>query len=365
MILHGNQRGGAKGLALHLLSDENEHIEIHHIKGFVSGDLMGALQESYALSRGTKCRQHLFSLSMNPPPDAKVSTSVFEEALSKVEKELNLKGKPRVMVFHEKKGRRHAHVVWSRIDGQSMKAVPLPFSKCKLMDISREIYIRQGWTMPQGMMEPGAPSQTNYTLAQWQQAKRAGKDPKKLKAMFQQVWASSPDQNSFASALEQNGYVLAKGDRRSFVAVDFRGEVFAIAKWTGAKTKLVREKLHAPETLPSVEEAQKTMAAKMSAQLEQLKLNHQNTYDERFAALENKKQAMVQSHQKERLVLKRQLGQMRQQEAIQYQKELKRGLKGLWQRLTGDWQRILSEIQRRAFTAARDEQAKMDNLIFR
>ena len=59
MILHGNQRGGARDLALHLLKDENEHVEIHELRGFVSGNLISALNEAYAVSRGTKARQEI------------------------------------------------------------------------------------------------------------------------------------------------------------------------------------------------------------------------------------------------------------------------------------------------------------------
>lgn len=58
MILVGNQRGGAKDLALHLLKDENEHIEVHELRGFVSNNLMGALNEAYAISRAA---QHVIS----------------------------------------------------------------------------------------------------------------------------------------------------------------------------------------------------------------------------------------------------------------------------------------------------------------
>lgn len=43
MILVGNQRSGAKNLALHLLKQENEHVEVHEIRGFASENLVGAL----------------------------------------------------------------------------------------------------------------------------------------------------------------------------------------------------------------------------------------------------------------------------------------------------------------------------------
>lgn len=43
MILKGSQRGGAKQLGLHLLKTaENEHVEIHDVRGFMTDDVVGA-----------------------------------------------------------------------------------------------------------------------------------------------------------------------------------------------------------------------------------------------------------------------------------------------------------------------------------
>ena len=56
MILKASQRGGSRQLASHLLkTEENEHVEVHEIRGFASNDLDGALHEAYAMSRGTRC----------------------------------------------------------------------------------------------------------------------------------------------------------------------------------------------------------------------------------------------------------------------------------------------------------------------
>ena len=60
MILIGNQRSGARDLARHLLKDENERVTVHDMRGFASDDLLSAFQESNAISRGTKCKQHLY-----------------------------------------------------------------------------------------------------------------------------------------------------------------------------------------------------------------------------------------------------------------------------------------------------------------
>ena len=54
MILVGNQRGGSADLAQHLLKDENDHVTVHELRGFASDTLPEALNEAYAISRGTQ-----------------------------------------------------------------------------------------------------------------------------------------------------------------------------------------------------------------------------------------------------------------------------------------------------------------------
>ena len=177
MILKASQRGGGKQLGLHLLkTEENEHVEVHEISGFVSQDIVAALKEAYAVSKGTKCKQFLFSVSLNPPPQERVPVEVFEAAIARIEERNNLKDQPRIIVFHEKEGRRHAHAVWSRIDADTMTARNLPFFKMKLRDLSRELYIENGWKMPRGLVNSREADPRNFTLADWHQSKRAGRD---------------------------------------------------------------------------------------------------------------------------------------------------------------------------------------------
>lgn len=116
MILEGNERGFGAELARHLLNQrDNEHVTVHAIDGFVANDLAGAFAETAAVSQATQCRKYLFSLSLNPPPGAKVSVAEFEDAIDRAETKLGLADQPRAIVFHEKNGRLHAHCVWSRI----------------------------------------------------------------------------------------------------------------------------------------------------------------------------------------------------------------------------------------------------------
>ena len=113
MILNANRRGNAKDLARHLLNTrDNDHVELHELRGFVADDLHGAFHESEAIAMGTKCITHLFSLSLSPPAYADVPVETFEKAIDRIENSLGLSDQPRAIVFHEKEGRRHAHAVW-------------------------------------------------------------------------------------------------------------------------------------------------------------------------------------------------------------------------------------------------------------
>ncbi|WP_299867968.1 hypothetical protein [uncultured Roseobacter sp.] len=107
MILNGNQRGGGLKLAAHLMNVvENDHVEVHELRGFCSQTLRGALQETDAVAKGTQCKQYLFSLSLSPPETERVPIAEFGAAVAEVEKKLGLVGQPRAIVFHEKNGRR-------------------------------------------------------------------------------------------------------------------------------------------------------------------------------------------------------------------------------------------------------------------
>ncbi len=225
MILKGSQRGGGKQLAVHLLNQrENEHVHVHGC-GVCRRGLPDAFHQAYAVSRGTRAKQFLFSLSLNPPSQERVSTEAFERAIERAERKLGLEGQPRAIVFHEKEGRRHAHAVWSRIDATQMKAIELPHYKLKLRDVAKDLYREHGWKMPRGFVDAEERDPANFSLAEWQQAKRAGHELKALKTMFQDCWTMSDSGKGFAAALAGRGYTLARGDRRGHVAVDFRGEV--------------------------------------------------------------------------------------------------------------------------------------------
>lgn len=101
MIFKGSQRGNAKKLAVHLLNvEDNDCVEVHEVSGFLSDDVTGAFKEVQAISKGTRCRQPFFSVSLSPPADASVTIEVFEDAANRIAEANGLTGQPRVIVFH-------------------------------------------------------------------------------------------------------------------------------------------------------------------------------------------------------------------------------------------------------------------------
>lgn len=366
MILKASQRGGANQLAAHLLNArDNEHVEVHELRGFCADDLRGAFQEIDATSRGTRTKQFMFSLSLSPPPRERVSVEAFEAAIESIERKLGLEGQPRAIVFHEKEGRRHAHAVWSRIDTDQMKAINLSHFKRKLQDVARQLYREHGWTMPRGLVDGKSRDPLNFTRAEWEQAKRAKQDPQALKAMFQQCWAVSDSGQAYAHALAARGYRLAQGDRRAFVALDFQGKVYAVAKWTGIKTKEVRARLETLKDLPGVEQAQAAIASRMTEALRRYASEAEAVREKQAAALARQKAHLVEKQRQERSALVAAHGQRWTREAALRVSRLNKGMRGLWDRLTGRHGRQTTENEREALTAFYRDRREKDNLIER
>lgn len=365
MILHGNQRGGGADLARHLLKAENEHIALHDVRGFIARTLEGAFKEAYAVSKATRCKQYLFSLSLNPPPEEKVSIEAFEAAIARVEEKLGLSACARVIVFHEKQGRRHAHAVWSRIDPETMKAVPLSFSKMKLKEVSRDLFHEHGWRMPKGLADKTLKDPANYTLGEWQEAKRKARDPKAVKLAIKDAWAMSDSRGAFEQALAERGFKLARGDRRGFLAVDHQGESFAIPRWAEQKTKDVRARLGPEDQLQTIEEAKAAFARELLPHVQRLRaeeLARQQQERERHA---RKVSTMTARHAQERAALNAAQEARSEQEAKDRAARLRGGVLGLWDRISGQRRKIIARNEMDALAAFQRDRDERDAVIFR
>ena len=347
MILKGSQRAGGMQLANHLLNmNENDHVTVHEIRGFVAENLAGAFKEAYAVSCGTRCKQFLFSLSLSPPETENVPVHIFENAIADIEEKMGLQGQPRAIVFHEKEGRRHAHCVWSRINVESMTAINLPHFKLKLRDISRQLYLENDWRMPSGLANSEESNPLNFTRAEWQQSKRVGIDPRKIKEAFQDCWAMSDGLKAFRAAMEARGYYLAQGDRRGYVAVDWRGEVYAISRYVGVRTKEVRNKLGEPDSLPTVAEIKERIAKETEDKLRAFKRELIQEFEKGRIGLGEKRKVLVARQRHERGKLQEKQQERGQVEARMRAQRFRKGLAAVWDWVTGRRLQIRQQNER-------------------
>ncbi len=364
MILKGSQRAGAKALADHLTNErDNDQVTCLELRGFLSEHLHGALSEAQAISKATFCKQFMFSLSLNPPQDHVASEQDFLDAADRAEKALGLEGQPRAIIVHEKEGRRHAHAVWSRIDAETMTAINLPHFKNKLRDLSRDLFLDHGWQLPDGLATYGNKSPLNFTLEEWQQAKRQGLDAREIKQAFQQAWERSDGLRGFQSALEERGYFLARGDRRGFVALDVDGKVYAIPKWTSLKAKDVKAKLGSPEELPSVDEAQAIINGKVSDQLRGYIRETKDRQAEAFKPLRDELRTLNNANRKERQKLKDGQAKRWIDETQQRQERFNKGLRGLVDFFTGKAKAIREQNERETREALKRDQEQRDFMV--
>ena len=348
MILEGNQRAGAAKMARHLMNlEENDHVEVHEISGFLSTDIHEAFHEMEASARGTKCSQFMFSVSLNPPHKENVPIEYFEQALDDIEQRLGLEDQPRIFVFHEKEGRRHAHCVWSRIDADSMTAINLPFYKQKLNDISKETYLKYNWDIPKGFLDKAYANPLNFSRQEWEQAKRAQEDPRLLKALFKNAWETSDNHAAYKNALREHGFWLARGDRRGYVAIDYKGEIYSLSRWSEVKAKELKQKLGNPKDLPSIEEVQDQIAQKMTPQIERYIADTKRKIEKERHPLQQAIKSLKERHRSERQALHAQQTERWTQEEKQRYERLPRGVAGLWHRITGKYQKVrrLNELE--------------------
>ena len=269
MIPFASQRGEGQDLATHLMNEhDNEQMDIVDLRGSCADDLHGAFAEWEAQAHNlTRCKNYLYSLSVNPDPaQGPLTEGQYLEYLQLVEQKLGLHNQPRAVVRHIKDGREHFHAVYSRIDANAGKAVHLAFDKDKLMMVTREFARKHGLELPDGYFKgKDEKSRDQLSLYEKSQQDKTGLTKEQRIEKVTECWRLSDSPRAFVSALEENGYLLATGNR-PYLVVDIYGQVNALPKLVGDKTvrtKDIRAFLEAefpPESLPTVDEAKALIA---------------------------------------------------------------------------------------------------------
>ncbi len=325
MILKGSQRANGADLAIHLMNGfDNERIEVAQVTGTVADDLMGAFAEMEIVAQGTRAKNYLYSLSINP--SAPLTREQYFECIETIEDRLGLAGQPRAVVFHvkaDKHGvpREHCHVVWSKIDAASMKAIHMAYDHAKLCDLACELAHKYDLDLPPGLKNWEEKNRKfddklEPTLGEKAQAESTGITPEQRREEITACYERADSPEALRAALEDKGYVLARGDKRGFVVVDKFGNPHSLTRYLkGHKAKDIRARLAplSPDDLPSVDEAKEMMRQRAQAQKESQGGGDEGAHLEAQAALEHAALAKRHEEQRTQIRIKKQELLTRQQ----------------------------------------------------
>lgn len=226
MISKGNTHRNGKKLARYMMDDDRA--KLWELRGFAADNLEDAFRSVHVMAEATKCQQPFFHLYVRTPNGEELSRDQWQRIANRIESKLGLSDQPRAIVFHrDKAGHEHMHVAWSRIDTDVMRAVPLPFFKERLVEVSRQLEVELGLTRVTSERDGKTKAPTRD---EFEQARRLGVDIKDVREKIRHCWDHSDNGRSFEAALAEHGYLLAQGDRRAYIVIDHEGGLHALGK---------------------------------------------------------------------------------------------------------------------------------------
>ena len=216
MILNGGGRGNTGYWSGHLINTaENERAEVIEISGVLATDLPSALKEMEAIAGQSRCeRNFMYHLNINPERGEILTPDQWQEAIDFAEEKLHLEGHQRVVVEHEKDGRVHRHIIWNRVDVDTLRVTDIGGNYFTHEHIQEELSKRFGLNLTptlHGNTREGGRPERAPEMWETRAALRSGIDPNAIKAELTALWHETDSGKAFAAGLEEKGLILAIG----------------------------------------------------------------------------------------------------------------------------------------------------------
>lgn len=321
MIAKGNPHNSGPYLARYLAASSkgNESAELAELRGFASDNIFDAFALGQLLADGTHCQNPFFHVQVRTPKGEELTREQWGHVADRIERQLGFIAQPRAVVFHQKEGQRHMHLVWSRIDAETMHAIDPGLYKRKLKEVCRKLEKEMGLQQVRNERDRGEKTQP-AARAEFEQGRRLKTDLKAIREGIRECWDRSEDGAGFVAALDKKGLFLAKGDKRSFVVVDEMGGYHALGKRiTGATAEQTRARLVDIEAarLPSVAAVQAMQRERREqekgAMSDQQEITDEDRQREEFAKAEAERLSAVRKEDEQRQEAVRDEEERRQQ----------------------------------------------------
>ena len=263
MIAKGNTHDNGARLARYITTGkEGELAHLLELRGFALRDITEAFRSVHVMAGKGQCQQPFFHVQVRNPEGETLTRGQWKMAVDRIESMIGLSDQPRAIAVHtdRKTGHEHIHIAWSRIDPETLSARALPFFKLRLQKACRELESDFGLTP----VPSDRKSSIDYAPKrnEEQQAIRLGVAVNDVRELLKAAFERSDCGRSFQFALAGEGLILARGDRRDFVAIDRAAGMHALGKRIlGASAAEIRARLSdlSRDQLPSVEEARQLL----------------------------------------------------------------------------------------------------------
>lgn len=259
MIVKARAGTGGPALARYLESGKNDRAELLELRNMDAPSLNAALYRMDALAKGSRADKPALHVQMRAAPGERLSAEHWREAVDRYAEEFGLREhQAAIVLHHQPDGGTHCHAVFNRVHPETLKAVHLSQNYARHQKLARQM--EQDWGLRQ-VSSQKRERKRNYSdrgRGETEQAKRAGQDVHAIRERIRAAWEQAENGHAFAQALEADGFTLAQGERRDFVAVDSHGHPYSLgSRTTGAKAREVRDKLQDldPATVPTLEAA--------------------------------------------------------------------------------------------------------------
>ena len=310
MIAKGNPHNSGPYLARYLAAEShgNERSELEELRGFASDNIFDAFALGQLMAEGTRCEKPFFHVQVRTPKGEDLTREQWQKIADRIEQRLGFDDQPRAVVFHQKDGHEHMHLVWSRIDADDRRAIDPGLYKKKLKEVCRKLEKEMGLRIVRNERSPGEKTQP-AARPEFEQSRRLKTDLKAIREDIRGCWDMSDNGKSFAAALNEKDFILARGDRRAFVIVDEMGGYHALSKRiTGATAKETRDRLADIDvsTLPSIDQAKAEQHEKRQRQEEETKAmpgqrgEEEEQKKEAASREEEEKQAAIQKDEEQK-----------------------------------------------------------------
>lgn len=274
MIINGRSRRCVWWWSKHLQDEnENERVQVVKVDGLASENIHDLLCEIEAQGLGTRCKNPLWIAAINPGPKEYFSEQDRDRAREMLEQERGYQGQPYFMVEHEKKGWKHWHVIYSRIDAENMRVLPDGLDARVCHAAARRIESELGLARVIGPFdrEPGTPRPPRAPEP-WEMYRgmQTRIDPREIEAEVTALFRQSETGIAFKAALESQGYQLMTGNR-GLLILDSAGKEHSLARRIeGVNTKELNAFMRDVDrqTLPTVEQVKDRFQERKIAGLE-------------------------------------------------------------------------------------------------